>query len=125
MKWDNPQEVDLLSSIFPGSVCGTLLPPLDEIPNEFKQRSNLWARKASDLFFNGGQLPNLKPGIDPSAAKGHLSAVLGSFEPAHEHKQAGAGYLMSLWYEEPKAKSKTKSKGPRKYRKGRKAGTWQ
>lgn len=55
------------------------------------------------LFFLGGKLPKTKDGIDPAKAKRHLMAVLGSFEPKHEHKEAGAGWLMSMWYESPKA----------------------
>jgi hypothetical protein len=31
-----------------------------------------------------------------------LVAVPGSFEPKHEHKEAAAGWLMSMWCETPK-----------------------
>jgi hypothetical protein len=29
----------------------------------------------------------------------HLKAIMGSFQPKHEHKTAGVAYLMSLWFE--------------------------
>ncbi len=41
-----------------------------------------------------------KPGIDETDAKRHLKAVLGSFAPKHEHKEAACAYLMSLWFED-------------------------
>lgn len=83
---------------------GDWLPNWDEIPEEFKRDENPFARAASTWFFQG--LPDgalvAKPGIDQTMALGHLSAVLRSFEPKHEHKEAGVAYLMSLWFEEPK-----------------------
>ena len=99
--WDKPHDIDSLKAYFPTNVVGTLLPPMDVIPDEFKKRYNKWREMASKLFFLGGQLPSVKPGIDPEKAQRHLIAVLQSFEPQHEHKEAGAGWLMSMWYEMP------------------------
>lgn len=100
--WSKPQDVDGLTVAFPGNVVGTLLPPMSQIPEEFKNHRNEWCSIAMKLFFSGGRLPQVKAEIDALKAKRHLSAVLGSFEPKHEHKEAGAGWLMSMWYEQPK-----------------------
>jgi hypothetical protein len=102
LNWDNPHDIDDATAAFPALVTGTLLPPMSEIPKEFTSRRSEWCNIVSGLFFRGGQLPKVKPGIDAMAAKRHLQAVLGSFEPAHEHKEAGAAWLMSQWYELPK-----------------------
>lgn len=101
LTWDVPHEVDGLTAAFPATVSGTLLPPMSEIPEEFRTGRNKWCRIAMRLFFSGGTLPQVKEGINAAKAKRHLSAVLGSFEPKHEHKEAGAGWLMSMWYQDP------------------------
>jgi hypothetical protein len=103
LSWDKPHDVDDITAAFPASVVGTLLPKMSDIPEEFWDHSNEWCTIAMRLFFIGGELPKVKKGIDPAKAKQHLSAVLGSFEPKHEHKEAGAGWLMSMWYEIPKS----------------------
>ena len=100
LSWDKPHDVD---AAFPANVVGTLLPPMAEIPEEFREHRSEWCAIAMRLFFNGGKLPQVKAGVDAGKAKRHLVAVLGSFEPKHEHKEAGAGWLMSLWYELPKS----------------------
>lgn len=96
--WSQPQQISDVMLAFPASVIGTLLPPMSEIPQEFHDSRNPWCKIASDLFFNGGHLPKSRHGVDRNNAARHLRAVLGSFEPKHEHKEAGAAYLMSLWY---------------------------
>jgi hypothetical protein len=100
-KWEQPQQVRDIDVAFPASVVGTLLPPMDEIPEEFHSHSHPWCRFVSKLFFSGGNLPVSRNGIDRASAARHLKCVLGSYEPKHEHKEAGAAYLMSLWYELP------------------------
>lgn len=94
-----PKDVDDVTASFPATVIGTLLPRLEDIPEEFRRNwtTNEMCRAASKLFFSGGVLPAFRDDIDRSAAARHLQAVLGSFEPQHEHKIAGAGYLLSLW----------------------------
>ena len=103
LSWDQPHDVDDITAAFPASVVGTLLPPMSEIPEDFRKHRNGWCTIAMKLFFSGGKLPQVKEGIDAGKAKRHLMAVLGSFEPKHEHKEAGAGWLMSMWYEQPKS----------------------
>lgn len=100
--WDHPHNVDTIPALLPGGIIGTLLPPMSEIPEEFRERRSEWCAVAMRLFFSGGRFPQVKPGVDAAKARRHLMAVLGSFEPKHEHKEAAAGWLMSMWCETPK-----------------------
>lgn len=84
----------------------SFLPRWTDIPDEFKNHYNPWNTLVSELFFEGGKLPEPKKDIDPGAESNHIQIVLSSFEPKHEHKTAGAAYLMSLWYNQPKKKNK-------------------
>lgn len=79
-----------------------ILPPYSEIPDEFKRGSNPWAEWQGEWFYSGlKKLPTPKAGIDLDLAMKNLACVQGSFEPKHEHKQAGVAYLASLWFEKP------------------------
>lgn len=98
-KWAQPTAVDDVLFVFPGSVSH-LMPPMAEIPPEFKEFYNPWARVASKWFalgLKGTLVP--KEGIDKKAALRHLATVLRSFEPRHEHKEAAVAYLLSLWFD--------------------------
>jgi hypothetical protein len=96
-----PQEVQDVDLAFGGNM-EELLPPYKEIPDEFKDNNTEWNRIVSQWFFQG--LPGdttIKPkeGIDPEKAVRHVAAVLRSFQPKHEHKEAGCAYLLSLWFD--------------------------
>lgn len=103
-KYAKPLEVDQATFAFPAKVIGELLPETHEIPEEFDDMSPTlgrpWVNLAHGIFF--GSFKEMwyseKPGIDLVAAQRHLSAVLRSFQPKHEHKIAGVAYLMSLWF---------------------------
>lgn len=77
-----------------------LMPSYESIPRDFRRKSP-WAKLASDWFFRGlnGEF-KAKPGIDKERAIAHLDAILRSFRPAHEHKEAAVAWLMSEWFEE-------------------------
>lgn len=100
-KYAQPMEVSDVMAAFPADL-GDLLPPYSELDDDFRNGSNPWCKYVSGLFFSGGDLRKLKEnrGVDRKAAIRHLTAVLRSFEPKHEHKIAGAGYLASIWFEE-------------------------
>lgn len=97
-----PQEIDRVRMAFPASVAD-LMPAWDDIPEEFRRlNARPWSDITSEWFFRG--LPgNVEfyptDGIDPAKAIRHLKAILGSFEPKHEHKEAAVAYLMSQWFE--------------------------
>lgn len=99
-KWATPQVVSELDVAFGGDIK-KLLPPMKEIPKEFTQFSNPWVACISTWFFSGLNHPKftMKLGVDQRAALSHIKAVLGSFDPPHEHKEAGCAYLASLWFE--------------------------
>lgn len=94
-------DVDDVTLAFPARVVGTLLPAWGEIPDEFKQAGNQWCQLAERWFFRGlgGSAFYPKPGVDPKKAVRHVSACLGSFEPKHEHKEAGCAYLLATFFE--------------------------
>lgn len=101
MNYEKPQEVSDTMLAFP-AILGELLPPYDSIPDEFKMRGGKWEAWASDWFYKGlDEFPDAKDGVDIEMAKRHLSAVLSSFEPRHEHKIAGVAYLASQWLKKP------------------------
>lgn len=101
--YTKPMSVTDVEIVF-GGRTEELLPPMSEIPDEFKNYfyGTKWNKIISEWFFNG--LPDGtdfagKDGIDEKAALRHLKAIMGSFAPKHEHKEAGCAYLMSLWFE--------------------------
>jgi len=95
--WSKPKDVSRSDCAF-GNVNG-LLPRWDEIPKEFKHGRTGWNSLASEWFFSGLDKGRLvaKDDIDANKAIAHLSTILRSFNPEHEHKEAGVAYLMSLW----------------------------
>jgi len=80
-----------------------LLPMMGEIPDEF-DNSNKWSRAVSKWFFEGMRKDAFteKEGIDKDKAFRHLAAVISRWDLKHEHKTAGAAYLMSRWFNDVK-----------------------
>ena len=78
----------------------TLLPKKNEIPDGFDTHWNKWNKAVTTWFFDGIRKDafSVKEGIDKDKAFKHLSAVISSWDLKHEHKTAGAAYLMSLWF---------------------------
>jgi len=97
VSWDVPREITDIKMAFPSNVIGEYLPQKEEIPRDFWEYSNKYNRLAANLFFKGGDPGKFKKGINRGLAIRHLQTCLSSFEPEHEHKQAGVGYLLSLW----------------------------
>jgi hypothetical protein len=99
--WSQPKDVDGAALAF-GGPMQKLLPPWDEIPAEFRQLGGTeWNRIVGRWFFRGlpdGTEWNAKEGVDTQRALRHLGAIMSSWEPKHEHKEAGVAYLMSLWF---------------------------
>lgn len=97
-----PIEVDTLECIFGATDISKLLPPYRSIPKDFREGRNKWSTLVSTWFFCGLKDAVWKPvpGIDENKALRHLKAIMSSFEPKHEHKEAGVAYLLSLWFED-------------------------
>ena len=85
-----------------GGKAMEILPPVSAIPDEFYSYTNKWNCFVSDWFFGGlKRYPVPREGVDFKLALRNLACVIGSFEPKHEHKEAGAAYLASLWFSSP------------------------
>lgn len=88
------------------------LPAWDDIPEEFRKNcfsdKDPWCHAAAMLFYQGGKLADFgmtpKPGVDMPKAVRALKACLGSYNPSHEHKMAGVGYMLSQWFDLSPAK---------------------
>lgn len=97
-----PKELDKLD--YEGIALGTtkLLPTISQIPQEFKDRHTKWNKLFSDWFYNGlSELTVIpKENIDKNKALAVISAHMRSWEPKHEHKEAGVAYMMSLLFED-------------------------
>lgn len=79
-----------------------ILPPMSEIPSEFKSQNNAWVKWQQQWFFEGLQRwPVPRDGVDLKTAMANLGCVQASFDPKHEHKEAGVAYLASLWFSSP------------------------
>lgn len=94
-----PIIVSDLDTVFDGKI-EILLPQYDQIPDEFKNNKSKWNKVVSDWFFFGLKNCNWIPkeGIETKLALRHIMAILSSFEPKHEHKEAGCAYLLSKFF---------------------------
>lgn len=94
-------ELSAAEVAFPATVVH-LMPKYEDIPKEFKSSSNRWNKLFNKWFFSGlrGATFIPKEGVDKMKALRHISAVMGSFEPSHEHKEAGVAFLLNEWFED-------------------------
>lgn len=99
-KWSTPTAVSDAEVAFPTTV-DHLMPSYADVPSEFKSNSNKFVKLVMTWFYSGLEKKILreKNGIDRNAAFRHLRAIMGSWEPKHEHKMAGVAYLLSLWFD--------------------------
>ena len=100
-KWSKPKKVTGLDMAFGGDVVGRLMPAWEEIPEAYKKANHPWVKLASTWFFNS--LPKEtefepREGVDATIALRQISACLASFDMKHEHKEAGTGYLLHLFF---------------------------
>lgn len=63
---------------------------LPKVPREYSEY-------VSNLFFNGGELPDFDPRVDRKKARYAVNALLRSFAPAHEQKEATVAYAFWVW----------------------------
>lgn len=104
--FERPTEISTLDMVFPTTVRH-LMPDYAEI-REVYDRGNKWGNRLfSDWFYSGikstdGLIP--RDGIDKKKALRHIRAVMGSFEPKHEHKEAACAYLLDKWFDGEQSK---------------------
>jgi hypothetical protein len=104
-KWLRPQKIKNIDTMFGiiDTVIDIYLPKWTELPMDFRREigeAKKWINIVDDLFFCGAR--NIRcvvkdPTIDQVDIMRHVSMLLHSFEPSHEHKTAGVAYLLSLW----------------------------
>ena len=97
-----PKPVGDASYAFPAFVVGVYLPSVDDIPDRFHDRRDPWVELVGHWFFNG--VPEdaafyPKPGIDSKLAFRHVDACMRSYQPKHQHKEAGCAYLLATFFE--------------------------
>lgn len=94
-----PQTVTNIDMAFPAKVSH-LMPNMSDIPREFDGGNTKWNKLFSDWFYCGLSKLELTPKDDISrdVALRHISTIMRSFEPKHEHKEAAVAYLLSLWF---------------------------
>lgn len=94
------QEVDDVSLAFGGNIS-KLMPAYKDIPEDFKSFYNPWVKIFSDWFYFGfkSAVFRPKPGIDKDKALRHIKAIMHSWQPKHEHKEAAVAFLLSEWFD--------------------------
>jgi len=86
------------------------MPRYGEVPEEFKNRGNAFVDAVSTWFFSGASRDGdalvigknrfePKDGVNADKALAAIRAVLGSFEPKHEHKEAACAFMLSEWFD--------------------------
>lgn len=84
--------------------CVDHLPPMSDIPEKFKGDSpqNAFVSKWFFLGLRPEDVATLIPkaGVDKQKALIAIGAIMRSFDPPHEHKEAGAAFLLSEWFED-------------------------
>ena len=87
------------------------MPPWEYVPSGFKNNKNPYCKAVSSWFFEGGtgnskafataNGAKFKPkeDVDGEKAMRAIRAVLGSFDPKHEHKIAACAYMLSEWFD--------------------------
>jgi len=103
-RFARPTPVDDIDLQFGGKI-DQLLPRWDEIPEEFVRHwhwnDHPWCGPINEWFHKGLDDKQFTPkaGIDAQVAWRHMGACMRSWAPKHEHKIAGCGYLLSLWFD--------------------------
>jgi hypothetical protein len=99
--FDQPREASAIDMAFGGGSMRDWMPAYQDIPTEFRNGRTMWHKFQADWFYLGLENTDgliAKEGIDKAAALRHLRTIQGSFEPKHEHKEAGVAYLASKWF---------------------------
>lgn len=84
-----------------GGDMKVLMPPMSDIPKEFHDGNTKWNEITSAWFFGGLSKDTkfyAKEGINPQKALKHIKAILGSYAPRHEEKEASVAFLLSEWF---------------------------
>lgn len=80
------------------------MPKYSDIPDDFYRKNQKYVDFVSSWFFGGKSKEEIarltpKEGVDKNKALAAIKAILCSFEPKHEHKEAGAAFLLAEWFD--------------------------
>lgn len=95
----DPVKLTDVDVVFPANAL-EYMPAMKDIPEKYKHR-NAWSPLFMEWFTKGLDKDvefEMVMDIDGETAYRHLSAILGSFAPKHEHKEAAFTFLCSLWF---------------------------
>jgi len=99
--WRLIREVTDADLAFPAEAIDHFLPPYDYIPEKFKDRMHPYRQLVETMW--GGGLPedsewDTRDGIDGDKAFRQIRACMGSYQPSHQHKEAGVAYLIDNFF---------------------------
>ncbi len=80
-----------------------LLPPYEQIPDDFK-RGATWANRVfTKLYYAGASMIPLcaRPGVDKPRAVRHIRALMGACELERLRKESTVAFLIHQWFEPP------------------------
>ena len=106
MDYSKPKVVTGAELAFGPKKLSDVLPPMSEIPDEFKKSKTQWNDVISRWFYSGLSKETQfipKDGMsqeDFDNALNQIKCILCSFKPKQEHKEAGTAYLLSLWFKD-------------------------
>jgi hypothetical protein len=97
-------EIDDVSLAFPANALDWM-PPMDEIPEEYRKGKAKTCEIVHHWFFSGlNENVEFHPrrGVDAEKAWRAVSATIRSFAPSHQHKEAAAAYMLDSWFKKIK-----------------------
>lgn len=87
------------------------MPKYQDVPDRFKRIQDPYVIVISKWFFRGVTEQDFgkpRPGVDAKKAISALKAIMVSYEPKHEHKEAGCAMLLHEWFELPETQNEGK-----------------
>ncbi|KPM97654.1 hypothetical protein [Vibrio alginolyticus] len=94
-----PEMVSSITDVERAFSTTRLLPPMDEIPEEFFSDENIYTKISNAMIFQQN-MPNgvvlFDKGYEEADMVKCVEAHAESYSPKHEHKVAGVAYMISL-----------------------------
>lgn len=102
MDWSNPTPMDVTDgeTVFGGRNVFAMMPPMEDIPEEYTRSRNEYNKFTTNWFFGGADARQLvaREGVNRGLALRHLKAVMSSWDQSHQHKTAAVAYLLDKWF---------------------------
>lgn len=94
-----PVPVEDVDVAFPAHAMD-VMPPMRDIPQKYL-RNHPYHLLLHAWMFTGLDEKvefHMQPGVDGATAYRHLSVIVGSYQPKHEHKMAAFAFLCAQWF---------------------------